>query len=103
MDNVDQENNTDQASDSILLSIVYATINVPFSQVSKFLAAYNLSKSQLSVIRKVRRQVKNRVSNSECIEYYYFNFIIEDADGFQLREIHFFKLMKLIFSSWLNI
>lgn len=58
---VDQEKSIDKASDSVLLSIVYATINVPFSQVSKFLAAYNLSKSQLSVIRKVRRQVKNRV------------------------------------------
>ncbi|KAK7574392.1 hypothetical protein V9T40_011583 [Parthenolecanium corni] len=66
VDNVDQENNTDQASDSILLSIVYATINVPFSQVSKFLAAYNLSKSQLSVIRKVRRQVKNRLYAQNC-------------------------------------
>ncbi|XKL68754.1 hypothetical protein PGB90_006523 [Kerria lacca] len=63
---VDQEKSIDKASDSVLLSIVYATINVPFSQVSKFLAAYNLSKSQLSVIRKVRRQVKNRLYAQNC-------------------------------------
>ncbi|XP_065201917.1 protein PFC0760c-like [Planococcus citri] len=61
----DSEDRNDK-SDSILLSIVYATINVPFSQVSKFLTAYNLSKAQLSVIRKVRRQVKNRLYAQNC-------------------------------------